>query len=349
MQKFDHAMDKLARRSSHQQAVSEGSDLESIGAEVQDACEYLIIGAMPLRILGLILLFPVGIGFAFLLPKDENLLWTYCVQLLPVLIGVGLFFHYCTTIILHSSLGEVDAPSVFTGANSTIKGSLRSMFGAIGLMSLCMGPAVLAALVGQPQLLIVSLGAAGLFYLPMAFLALAINGSFESILPHVVLRGMRASGRNYIKLFLVFSMCLSLGILAALLLAHAPLYIQAAVVGPMLICPGIGFARLLGRFYYAHRLSLKPAIFLRNRVPAGSMSMRIEAREGKLRLSPRRKGLKAYDKRTGNMQGEKGKPRVIVGGRQGAGHRDASCQGKARPLPQQEPRPHAHTPLRPRR
>jgi len=253
--------------------------------------EYLLLDSMPLRILGLTILFPSAVALGFLLPVFVGDALTSVLQYTPVLVALGLFFGYAQKILLHSAGGEEDPPDLFDDLVTMVAAAARGFVRIGALCVLFIGPSVLAFELGLPIGLQVVLAIAGLSYLPMAILGVTILNSWDAIAPRVVGRGIGVDLRGYLKLALVFALAVSLPGIGIALTLDSTVALSAAVVGPLLLAPGLAIARLLGRYFYAREQSMRRALGLYR-----SLGSRLEQES---KESSRRASLRRHDRKRG--------------------------------------------------
>ena len=283
--RFQSEMKQVARRV----RVSRGVERESVWDECKDAIEYLLLDAMPLRILGLTLLFPAAVALGFLLPVFVGEQLTSLLQYTPVLIALGLFLAYAQKILLHSAGGEEDPPDLFDDAFTMLAAGTQGFVRIGALCVLFIGPSILAFSLGLPIGLQAVLIVAGLVYLPMAILGVTVLNSWEAIAPRTVGRGIAVDLPGYLKLSLIFGLAVSLPATGIFLTLNSTLAHSAAVVGPLLLAPGLGIARLLGRYFYAREQSMRRALGLYRSLGGQSAPVAGE--------SSRRAGLRRHDEK----------------------------------------------------
>ncbi len=304
--RFQSEMKQVARRV----RVSRGVERESVWDECKDAIEYLLLDAMPLRILGLTLLFPTAVALGFLLPVFVGDTLTAVLQYTPVLIAMGLFLAYAQKILLHSAGGEEDPPDLLDDLLTMVRAGSQGFVRVGALCLLFIGPSVLAFSLGLPIGLQIVLAVAGVIYLPMAILGVTILNSWEAITPRIVGRGIAVDLRGYLKLSLIFGAGISLPTIGIFLTLSSTVANSAAVVGPLLLAPGLAIARLLGRYFYAREQSMRRALGLYR-----SLGSRLEQKPGE---SSRRAGLRRHDEKRNSSHGvfarfrkEKNEPRIV--------------------------------------
>jgi len=209
---------------------------------------------------------------------------------------------------------------------------------------------VLAFELGLPIGLQVVLAIAGLSYLPMAILGVTILNSWDAIAPRVVGRGIGVDLRGYLRLALVFALAVSLPGIGIALMLGSTVALSAAIVGPLLLAPGLATARLLGRYFYAREQSMRRALGLYR-----SLGSRLQQES---KESSRRASLRRHDRKRGHTSGvdsrrsgerivEANAPIQRQRGSAVAGPRSPSCntsrllpRGDVRkPLPASRPRP----------
>ncbi|MEZ5988839.1 MAG: DUF4013 domain-containing protein [Planctomycetota bacterium] len=281
---FEVEMRRVARRV----RIQRGVERESVWEECRDAVEYLLLDAMPVRVLGLTLLFPAAVAIGFLLPDFVGEGPTWLLQFAPVLVAIGLFLGYAQKILLQSARGEEDPPELFDELGTMVRAGWHGFVRVGGLGALFLGPVVLAFTLGLPAAFLVVLAAAGLLYLPMALLGVVVKDSFEAVAPRLVGRGIAVDFQGYLKLALVCGIALSLPVIGLWFVQSSSLPNLAAVVGPLTLAPGLGLARLLGRYFYARAQSMRRALELNRSFPT-----RVEQE----RVSSKRAGLDRHDEK----------------------------------------------------
>ena len=221
--------------------------------------------AYPLKGNGVSLMVGGALFFAFL---DFLRAWTFILAFIPFVLSVGYLFLHVKNLIVTSSQGDESPPAWpdFTDWGDVILGAVQSG----GLFLISLGPSVFAfikalaehTVAGQwPVGTLVAAGVlalAGLAYLPMALLGIAMVDSLAGLNPLLVIPSMFRVPAEYLVTCCIMAAVFIVQVATEIVLPLVPIPVLPSVVSWFitLYFYFVG-ARLLGLLYFTSQDRLK--------------------------------------------------------------------------------------------
>jgi len=207
---------------------------------------------------------PLLIGFTVLRFLD---VFHGVMSFIIYLLFTGYFFYYIGYCIFDSSRGGLRAPDININDSHDKNEYLSQVFFIIGITAVCFFPAIIYHIAFEKTDLVFKLlSAAGMFFFPMAVLAVVLFDSLEALNPIVIISSIYRTFLPYCGLVLVFSMIAGLILPIRLYLSQPFALLSNYLLGTAFIHYKIAFvymvmiaAHLLGRFYlrYKNKLNWK--------------------------------------------------------------------------------------------
>jgi len=217
-----------------------------------------------------VLLYPISVagGIHLLIFWLAPLLITLLGRLLPragpyggvltllfYIVLTGYMFYYLGECVRDSAAGGVRAPDISTQAAPDRGDLLSQEIYMLGCIAVCFCPVVVYRLVtGRIDVIFWVLAGCGIFFFPMALLAVAMFDSMSALNPLLLIGSILSTFLPYCGLVLLFC---GLGGLVALAISTLP---QSRALGSVF---GIAFiylamvtAHILGRFYWRYKEKL---------------------------------------------------------------------------------------------
>jgi len=340
---------------------------ESVLEEVQDAIAYLFEGHLPFAAIAMILAFPAIASLCFLIPTSVPFVIRATGVAIPALICLGVLLHFAQRIFEESAEGGEEPPTLLEGV---VEGAPRVLFRVVGLVAVTITPAVLAVLLSDSLLTSAGLIVLSLLFLPMACIGVACKKGFEGARVDRILKAIALGFRDYSQLVLAYSLIIAAPLYGIHSVVGMDAALLATIAGPLMVGPILIAARLLGRYFYARRGFLAPALHvelrrenlesLRQAARRFAMQRRQEAQD---RVRKEATDLRPWDRHDGKARQRQEAPRKKP--RSGEGRRDRQSQKPAagrspagsprdpriresgrRPRLGEGERRHLHTPLR---
>jgi hypothetical protein len=168
-----------------------------------------------------------------------------------VVIGTGYFAGYLMTIIERTAHGEKDAPG-WPDLDDWQENALKPFVFVLALGILCIGPSVAYRhFAREPnEALAQALLAAGLFYMPMGVLCVALSNDYAGLNPVPVIRAIRSVPGRYSIVWVLVMFCYVAQGLGGGLAAALPIPILGTLLQQAVICYFLFVAaRILGLLY----------------------------------------------------------------------------------------------------
>jgi hypothetical protein len=168
------------------------------------------------------------------------------------IIGTGYFAGYLMTIMERTAHGEKDAPG-WPDLNDWQENALQPFVFLLALSILCIGPWVAyARFAHEPNVAITyALLAAGLFYMPMGMLCVALVNNYAGLNPVLVIRAIRSVPGRYSVVWALVIFCIAAQTMGAGLIAALPIPIVGTILEEAVSCYFLFVAaRVLGLLYH---------------------------------------------------------------------------------------------------
>lgn len=202
----------------------------------------------------------------------------------PVIGLVGMVGALGRRILVDAASGDFTPPHL-PGCCDLVRDSLRFLVD-ISLVALaCLGLPAALALGGVPAVGWALLLAASVLVAPMVHLVRQLRGDTGSLNPLLALRAIRIDSARYLG---IAATCVALAVpalLTAWLARSAPLWLQAAFVGPFAVVPLFAASRLLGTYADSIHVELRTLLFPVQRIET-LPRLRTETRS-RTRVEPR--------------------------------------------------------------
>ena len=201
----------------------------TVGAIFLTAVHYLMFMAVLFPLLGIVLAGGIGI------------------------IGTGYFAGYLMTIMERTAHGEKDAPG-WPDLDDWQENVLKPFGCLLALGILCIGPSVAYRHFAQHEpneAITWALLAAGLFYMPMGMLCVALANDYAGLNPVLVIRAIRSVAGRYAVVWVLVIFCFAAQTQSAGLIAALPIPIIGTILEQTVSCYFLFVAaRILGLLYY---------------------------------------------------------------------------------------------------
>jgi hypothetical protein len=167
------------------------------------------------------------------------------------IIGTGYFAGYLMTIIERTAHDKNDAPG-WPDLDDWQENALKPFAFILALSILCIGPSVAYRhFAREPnEALAQALLAAGLFYMPMGVLCVALANDYAGLNPVPVIRAIRSVPGRYSIVWLLVMFCITAQRMGAGLVAELPIPILGTILQQAVSCYFLFVAaRILGLLY----------------------------------------------------------------------------------------------------
>jgi hypothetical protein len=167
-------------------------------------------------------------------------------------VGTGYFAGYLLTIIERTAHGEKDAPG-WPDLTDWQENALKPFVFILALGILCIGPSVAYRRLAQPPQAAISyaIRAAGLFYMPMGMLCVALANDYAGLSPIRVVRAIVSVPGRYFVAWVLVVFVVAAQNLGAGLVAQLPIPIIGTILQQTVTCYFLFVAaRILGLLYY---------------------------------------------------------------------------------------------------
>ncbi len=175
------------------------------------------------------------------------------------IVGTGYFAGYLMAIMERTAHGEKDAPG-WPDLTDWQENALKPFGFLLALSILCIGPSVAYRLFAQHEAnaaITWALLAAGLFYMPMGMLCVALANDYAGLNPVSVIRAILSVAGRYSVVWVLVMFCFAAQTLGAGLIAALPIPIVGTILEQAVSCYFLFVAaRILGLLYYKSSLQL---------------------------------------------------------------------------------------------
>jgi hypothetical protein len=314
-----------------------------------DAMQFLLIDRMPLYVLVTTLAFPLVVGLGGFLTAGGSPYLLPAIAALPGLAVLGIVGTLARRILVESSYGAEDPPPLPDLATLAHQ-SIRFLFDFACIAALLLGAPVSLLFVGVPAAASLPAVLLGLLLLPMALALRQVRDDWRALLPTVLFPAINRCGAAYLGIAGVFWAVFLPAAAAFMATLGSAVWLQIAVVGPLLATPLFMVARMLGTFLDAHRIPLGSLLASRTPrpVPQETTIVNRQAEAPRRQRMPERPPQIAHYEHTtephhGAQPGSRGR-RPAPGVRPAAGpapaRRGQQRQGQSAPQPRPaSPRP----------
>ncbi|MFN3243458.1 MAG: hypothetical protein ACE37K_18285 [Planctomycetota bacterium] len=244
-----------AGRSARDSRDARSDELPGVAEHLTDACQYLLHQQMPMLVLTTMLAFPLVVGVGGFLTAGGSLLLLAAIAALPGLSVLSVVAAMGRQILLRSSEGEGDVPELPV-VGRLLRDARSFAFDATlvvgGYFAL---PAVMLA-AGAPWYSALPSLMIGAVFAPLTFALRQVRGDMRAFSPVFLLRAVRRAGRGYPVVALAATLAFAPAFAVAFAVLDRPVWVQIAVVGPLMVLPVFATARLLGSWLDTNRTSL---------------------------------------------------------------------------------------------
>ncbi len=227
----------------------------SLREHVVDAFQYLTHQHMPWLVLLTTLAFPLLVGLGGLLTAGGSPLLLAAIAALPGLCIVAILGAMGRHILAASAEGSGDVPSL-PGWSQLVADARRFLFDATLVLGCLVGPSLLGIWLGAPLVSTLPGLLVGAFFAPLAWALRHLDLGMAALSPVHLLRGLARTGRHYVAFAGVVVGLFAPAVLVAALASGRPVWVQIAVVGPLVVLPVFVASRLVGTWLDAHRAAL---------------------------------------------------------------------------------------------
>lgn len=239
--------------------VVEGDPKPDFGQQLADSVHCLFMEHMPLTVIVATLTFPLVVGLGGFLTAGSHFFLLPAIALLPGLSVLGIVGAMGRRIMVDAGQGIYDPPRVpaFRELTQEAARFLTDMT-ILGLVLL--GPGTTMFLLTGHLAAGISSLALGMFLMPMALLLRELSDDWRALSPMVLLRAVGRAGPSYLAVSLTILAMMLPALLSGLATVGTHLYLQIAVIGPLVVVPLFVASRLLGNFFHAHHESLQEMV-----------------------------------------------------------------------------------------
>jgi len=227
----------------------------SLREHVADAFQYLAHQHMPWLVLLTTLAFPLVVGLGGLLTAGGSPLLLAAIAALPGLCVVAILGAMGRHILAASADGSGDVPAL-PGWSQLVADARRFLFDATLVLGSLLGPSLLGVWLGAPLGSTLPGLLIGAFFAPLAWALRHLDLGMAALSPVQLLRGLARTGRHYVGFAGVVVGLFAPAILVATLASGRPVWVQIAVIGPLVVLPVFVASRLVGTWLDAHRAAL---------------------------------------------------------------------------------------------
>ncbi len=244
-----------------------GPDRPTVREHVAEAFHFLMQDQVPVAALVATVSFPLLLGVGGFVGAAHPTPLLPLLAAVPVLGLLGMVGALGRRILVDAASGDFTPPHL-PGCCDLVRDSLRFLVD-ISLAALaCLGLPVALALGGVPAPGWALLLAASVLVMPMLHLVRQLRGDTGSLNPLLALRAIRIDSGRYLG---IAATCVALAapaLLTAWLARSAPLWLQAAFVGPFVVVPLFAVSRLLGTYADSIHVELRTLLFPVQRIEA---------------------------------------------------------------------------------
>jgi hypothetical protein len=219
---------------------------------VLDAFQYQLQQHMPAVVLLTTLAFPAIVGLGGFLTAGGSLLLLAAIAAVPGLCVLAVLGAMGRQVLVSSAAGDGDVPPI-PGFAALAQGAQRSFGDAVLVLGSLLGPSLLAWTCGAPWPSVAAGLAVGGFFAPAAWALRQLRGDLAALSPVTLLRAVARTARSYPALAAVHAGLFLPAAGCAWLVFGRPVWVQVAVIGPLLVLPIFVGSRLLGTWVEAQR------------------------------------------------------------------------------------------------
>ncbi len=226
-----------------------------LGAHVLDAFQFLVHQHMPWLVLATTLSFPLLFGVGGFLTTGDSPLLLAALAAVPGLCMLALVGAMHRQILAASAESSGDVPPI-PGFGVLVDDARRFFVDGVLVVGSLVGPSLVGVWLGAPWSTTAPGLVIGAFFAPMAWALRHLRGDLTALSPVHLLRGVARTGTSYLGLTAVVLALALPATAVALCIFDRPVWIQIAMLGPLVVLPSFVAARLLGTWIDAHRSAL---------------------------------------------------------------------------------------------
>ena len=236
------------------QRWAEGEDQAGLREDLEEAASFLASDHMAVTLVVTTATFPLVVGLSGYLTSGSPSELVRLVAVIPALLVLIAIGSLARRVLLDSARGFDDVPDL-PAPGQVVPEASRFAIETLPTVAMLLGPAAALDLLGFSAPVVAGSLVLGALLLPMAWALRTVRADWAAlgwILPAAV----RRSSSDYMARAACLA-CLfapAFGLLA--LAGNTAMYLQLALVGPLLVAPMLFASRLMGRFLYVHRADL---------------------------------------------------------------------------------------------
>ena len=224
-----------------------------------DACQYLLHQQMPAIVLATMLAFPLVIGVGGFLTAGGSLLLLAAIAALPGLCVLCVVAGMAREILVTSSDGEGDVPEL-PGFRQLGRGAAGFALDLALVVTLFGGPLPVLVSLEAPAYAVLGYALLATLAAPMAFTLRQLRRDLRALSPIVLLRALLRAGRGYPLVATAVVLAFAPAVAVGFSIHDRPVWVQIALIGPLVVLPVFATARLLGAWADSHRVALQPLL-----------------------------------------------------------------------------------------
>lgn len=272
----------------HADVVPEVPDRPTVCEHVAEAIHFLMQDQIPIAALVATISFPLLLGLGGFVENSHPTPLLPVLAAVPVLGLLGMVGALGRRILVDAASGDFTPPHL-PGCCDLIRDSLRFLVDIVLVAVACFALPVGLALGGVAAPGWGLLLCATVLLAPMVHLLRQLRGDTGSLNPALALRAIRIDPSRYLG---IAAACLALAapaVATAWLARSAPLWLQAAFVGPFVVVPLFAASRMLGTFADSIHVELRKLLFPVERIEAVRATMQPRAQAARVESRPARR------------------------------------------------------------
>ncbi|MEO6593356.1 MAG: hypothetical protein ABIP94_01225 [Planctomycetota bacterium] len=222
---------------------------------VVDALQYMLHQHMPWLVLTTTLAFPLVIGVGGFLTAGGSLLLLAAIAALPGLCVLAVVGAMGRQILLASSEGMSDVPTL-PDFGVLVADGRRFLIDAGLVLGTLIAPPLAALALGAPLATGLPCLMVGGFFAPLAWALRQVRGDIGALSPVTVLRAFSRCGAGYLGIVGLAWLLFAPAALVTWAVFGRPIWVQLAVIGPLCVLPIFLLSRLLGTWLDTMRMQL---------------------------------------------------------------------------------------------
>jgi len=244
-----------------------GPDRPTVREHLAEALHFLMQDQVPIAALVATVSFPLLLGLGGFVGTAHPTPLLPVLAAVPVLGLLGMVGALGRRILVDAASGDFTPPHL-PGCCDLVRDSLRFLVDIVLVAVACFALPVGLALGGVATPGWALLLCASVLLAPMVHLVRQLRGDTGSLNPLLALRAIRIDASRYLGIALT---CVALAVPAlatAWLARSAPVWLQAAFVGPFVVVPLFAASRLLGTYADSIHVELRKLLFPVERIEA---------------------------------------------------------------------------------